>query len=112
LEYHFPTEQSDLDKASSLFEAISERGIMSGCIGVIDGWLLPIVTPSKIVGNVRAYFSGHYHRYGVNIQAAVDAQLCFVFMAIAAPGGQPDYNAYLKTMLRTLYLMHCQLDIF
>jgi hypothetical protein len=38
----------------------------------------------------------------MNIQAAVDAQLCFVFMALAAPGGQPDYNAYLKTMLRTL----------
>jgi hypothetical protein len=91
-----------LHESSNLFEAISERGIMSGCIGVIDGWLLPIVTPSKIVGNVCEYFSGHYHRFSVNIQAAVDAQLRFVFMAIAAPGGQPDYNAYLKTILRNL----------
>jgi hypothetical protein len=77
-------------------ESISCHGIMRGCIGVIDGWLCPIEVPaSSMVGNVQSYFSGHYQRYGFNIQAVTNHLGYFLFMAVAAPGGQGDINTLL-----------------
>jgi hypothetical protein len=56
------------------------------CIGVIDGWLCPIEVPaSSMVGNVQSYFSGHYQRYGFNIQAVTDHLGRFIFMAVVQP---------------------------
>jgi hypothetical protein len=71
-----------------------------GTIGVIDGWLCPIEVPtSTLVGNLRSYFSSHYQRYGFNIQAVTDHLCRFIFMALAAPGGQGDINALARTSL-------------
>ena len=58
-----------------------------------------IVPPRALVGNVRSYFSGHYQRYGVNVQAIVDHHCRFIYMAVAAPGSQPDINALNRTNL-------------
>jgi hypothetical protein len=100
LELNFPTTPKQLRDASAGFESISSQEIMSGCIGVIDGWLCPIeVPPSTVVGNVRSYFSGHYQRYGLNIQAVTDHLGRFIFMAVAAPGSQGDINALARTSL-------------
>jgi hypothetical protein len=44
-------------------------------------------------GNVSACFSGHYQRYGLNVQATCDHKCPFLYVAVAAPGGQPDINA-------------------
>ena len=42
-------------------------------MGVLDAYLLKIKTPLKDeTGIVKSYFSEHYHRYGVNVQAACD----------------------------------------
>jgi hypothetical protein len=55
LDLIFPTTTSQLQTASLGFESISHQGIMSGLVGVIDGWLCPIeVLPSSAVGNVFA----------------------------------------------------------
>jgi hypothetical protein len=100
LELIFPTTPEQLQDASQGMESISFHGIMSGCIGVIDGWLCPIeVPPSTLVGNVRSYFSGHYQRYGFNVQAVTDHFGRFIFMAVAAPGGQGDIKALARTSL-------------
>jgi hypothetical protein len=43
-----------------------------------------VQSPLTAAGNVRSYFSGHYQRYGFNIQAATDHAVSFIFMAVAA----------------------------
>ena len=68
MELIFPTTFEQLQHALLGMESISFNGIMTGCIGVIDGWLFPLEVPtSTLVGNVHSYFSGHYQRYGFNI---------------------------------------------
>jgi hypothetical protein len=66
-----PLKQPELRAVSDSFESISYQGIsMRGCIGVIYGWICAIVVPlSSAVGNMISYLSGHYQRYGVNVQA-------------------------------------------
>jgi hypothetical protein len=93
--FRLPTTDEELRHASAGFESISYGGIMRGCIGAMDGWLCAIqVPPSAAVGNVITYFSGHYQCYGVNVQAIVDHLGRFLYMAVAAPGSQPDVNAF------------------
>jgi hypothetical protein len=94
LGFSFPETLPELQEASDGFESISTHGVMRGCIGAIDGWLCPMIVPPRaLVGNVRSYFSGHYQRCGVNVQAVVDHHCRFIYMAVAAPGSQPDINA-------------------
>jgi len=89
-----------LRQAAAGFQSISTQGVINGCVGVIDGWLCPIITPARnVVGNVRTYYSGHYQWYGMNVQAVVDHACRFMFLAVAAPGSQPDVNAIANTSL-------------
>jgi hypothetical protein len=112
LEFRLPNTTAELEEASAGFEGISVHGIMRGCIGAIDGWLLPIqVPPATHVGNVKTYFSGHYQHHGFNIQAIVDHLGRFLFIAVAAPGSQPDVNAFNRTSLHAL-LMNLPLGYF
>jgi hypothetical protein len=91
------------DRLSSLhagFKNISYAGVMDGCVGVLDGYLMQISAPSQAqCGNVTAYFLGHYCSYGVNLQAMCDADCCFTFFSIAAPGKTKDNVATKKTSL-------------
>jgi hypothetical protein len=51
------------------------------------------------VGNVKAFFSGHYQTYGINVQAACDSNCKFVSVCIAALGGSNNITAFRKTPL-------------
>ena len=76
---------------------MSSHGAIKGCVACLDGYLLQIKVPAKAeTGNVKAYFSGHYQTYGINVQATCDHQCRFVY-ALAAPGGANDIAAYRKT---------------
>jgi hypothetical protein len=100
MELIFPTTPEQLEDASLGMESLSFDGIMSGCIGAIDGWLCPIEVPtSTLVGNIRSYFSGHCQCCGFNIQAVTDHLGRFIFMAVASPGGQGDTKALAETSL-------------
>lgn len=92
---------STLESISALrkgFQLISRDGVMQGCIGAIDGFLLKIIAPpAKQVGNVSSYYSGHYCTYGINVQAICDADCRFYFIALAAPGKTGDVKAISKT---------------
>ena len=67
---------------------------MSGCVGAIDDLLVQIIAPRRTeVGNVRAYYSGHYETFGLNCQAACDVGLKFVYFAVVAPGKTNDNAA-------------------
>jgi len=66
--------------------------------------LLNIKVPSKsATGNLKAYFSGHYQTYGINIQAACGHQCRFVYAALAAHRGSNDIAAYRKTQFSQMF---------
>jgi hypothetical protein len=82
------------------FRRISKDGVMNGCIGALDGYLMRITVLSFAeCGNVGAYFSGHYCTYGVNVQAMCNADCCFTFFCLAAPGKTDDSIAIRKTSI-------------
>ena len=66
---HFPRTSLEIERAALGFKSISLHGIMDGCVAAMDGILIKIRTPpTSQVGNVKAFFSGHYQAYGVNVQ--------------------------------------------
>jgi hypothetical protein len=92
-----------IDQLNSIrdgFKRISTDGVMNGCVGSLDGYLLRITAPSFAkCRNVTAYFSGHYCTYGINVQAMCDADCRFLFFALASPGKTNDIVALRKTSL-------------
>ena len=100
LSYSFPQGEEEIASAARKFEALSSNGAIKGCVACLDGYLLGIQVPSsKETGNVKAYFSGHYQAYGINVQAACDHKCRFVYVCVAAPGGVNDISAFRKTKL-------------
>jgi len=90
----------DLSSLHAAFRNISYCGVMDGCVGALDGYLMRITAPSNTeCGNVGAYFSGHYCTYGVNVQAMCDADCHYCFFCLAAPGKTNDYVTIKKTCL-------------
>jgi hypothetical protein len=84
----FPPNDDEISKLADDFKDISGTGgILNGCVGVLDGFLLQTCTPSVrgSNGNVKAYFSGHYQCYGINVQGICDSKCRFIFLASAAP---------------------------
>jgi DDE superfamily endonuclease len=100
LSYKLPTSDQELQQSADGFKQQSSNGVIDGCIGCLDGLLLRIQTPSaREVGNVKAFFSGHYRAYGVNVQAMCDSQCRFIYCCLAAPGGSNDIAAFRKSSL-------------
>ncbi len=88
LAYSFPTGDHEVQKAANDFKQCSTYGVIDGCVACLDGLLIRIQTPlSQETSNVKSYFSLHYQAYGLNIQAVCGTRCCFVYAAIAAPGG-------------------------
>ena len=57
-----------MEWAAQDFPSISSHGVMEGCVAVMDGILIrTIVLARTEVGNVGAFFSGHYQHYGLNV---------------------------------------------
>jgi len=97
LAYKFPETAQELNEPTQGFAALSSHGAIKGCVACLDGYLLQIKVPAKAeTGNVKAYFSGHYQTYGINIQATCDHQCRFVYAALTAPGGANDIAAHRK----------------
>ena len=69
----FPSLEDECRGAARRFEEISFGEAIDNCVCVFDGYLLHTEQPrKKMVGNQRQYYSGHYCKFGVNIQAACD----------------------------------------
>ena len=100
LSIDLPTKKEDLLRLQAGFKDISTDGVIMGCVGAINGFLLLIKTPSQNESaNVRSYFSGHYQAMGLNVQAMCDSKCRFTYVGIKAPGRSSDVNAYRKTAL-------------
>ena len=91
LKIDFPSTDEQCREAAAKFEELSHSGVIKNCVGAVDGYLLVITTPRKAEAkNVRSYFSGHYQRNGVNIQASCDADCRFTFVGVGGPGVTKD----------------------
>jgi DDE superfamily endonuclease len=98
--------------AAANFASISRGQAIVNCVGAIDGFLLEIMAPpADVVGNVRMYYSGHYKRYGVNIQACCDYLSRFTYIALAGPGVMNDNQAIheidLSKLIKALPFGYC-----
>ena len=66
--------------------------VFHGVLGAIDGWLCTTEKPSD-VPNPSNYYSGHYQRFGFNVQALCDANLRFIYSSVInTPGFQMNYT--------------------
>ena len=91
LQLKFPQTQIECQEAAMGFRSISHDEAIDNCVAAIDGYLLHTEQPAKrIVGNQRQYYSGHYKKFGINIQAACDHQSVFTYFALAGPGASND----------------------
>ena len=98
--YKFQETEQELNEAAQGFAALSSLGVIKGCVASLDGFLLQIKVPAKDeTGDVKAYFSGHYQTYGINVQAACDHKCRLVYDALAAPGDANDIAAFIKTQI-------------
>ena len=48
------------------------------------------------VENPTDYHSGHYQRFGINVQAMCDVNLRFTYLSVCASGGTGDARAFRK----------------
>ena len=69
------------------------RVFFYGCLSAIDGWLCTTEKPSDVLNPIE-FCSGHYQRYGLNVQAMCDANLRFSYISVAASGGTNDSRAF------------------
>ena len=89
-----PKTKEEKEKCASDWSNISGSfGITHGHLAPIDGWLCTTEMPSD-VPNQLDYRSGHYQRYGLNIQAMCDANLRIIYFAVAGPGKMNDARAF------------------
>ena len=93
LEIRLPSTESELRECADAWDSVSGAfGIYYGVVGAIDGWLCCIQKPS--VQNATDYFSGHYQRFGLNVQAMCDANLHFTYFGVIGPGRTNDSRAF------------------
>ena len=68
-------------------------GIMYGHLAPIDGWLCTTQKPNDMP-NPSEFRSGHYQRFGLNVQAICDPNLRFIYTSVAGPRKMNDAQAY------------------
>jgi hypothetical protein len=94
LSLKLPASQEALKACANGFECKSTaEGVFFGFVGAIDGWLCCINKPLD-VSNPLDYFSGHYRRFGLNVQAMVDSNFRFKYVKVAGPGRRNDAKCF------------------
>jgi len=81
--------------------AVGSGGILAGCIGALDGWLVKILKPNKDkdgVDNVGGYWSRKGF-FAVNVQVIVDKKKMVLFRSIKCRGAEHDSTAFKASSL-------------
>ena len=73
----------------------SSRGVINGCIGALDGWLVKIKKPSRRDGieNAQSFYSRKGY-YAINTQVIVDRNKRVLFRSIMSRGAEHDSTAF------------------
>ena len=94
LRISLPTNLDELHNLAVRWDQKSTApGLLFGHVAALDGWF-PITSMPWDVINQDDYFSGHYQRYGLNVQAMCDPDLLFLYFATVAPGKTNDIRAF------------------
>lgn len=111
LEIKIPQTPEEFKQAADDWNALSgSSDVYYEVVGAIDGWLCFTNKPNKDeVDNEADYFSGHYHRFGINIQAVCDANLRFIYYGVAAPGRTHDVRGFnrCESLVTWMSISHC-----
>ena len=73
----------------------SSNGVINGCIGALDGWLVKIKQPSSRDGvpNPQSFYSRNGY-YAINVQVIVDKNKRVLFRSIMSRGAEHDSTAF------------------
>ena len=87
----------------------ASNGVINGCIGAIDGWIVKINRPKTSDGVVNP--SSYYSRkgfFGVNVQAIVDRKKRILYRNIMHRGAEHDSTAFKNSKFYKWLLEHCE----
>ena len=103
-----PNDITAMESLSDGFKSLSTSiGLFTGTVGAIDGWLCFTTSPiDRWITNKRSYYSGHYCRFGLNVQAVCDSRRRFLYFCVAAPGGTNDARAVRRCLAFQEWLHH------
>ena len=75
-------------------------GLLNGCIGAIDGWIVRIKKPSKLdnVSNPGSFYS-RKGCFGLNLVCIVDKQKKVLYRVIGSRGAEHDSTAFKNTSM-------------
>ncbi len=78
----------------------SSLGVMNGCIGALDGWVVKIKKPTRSdgVNNPKSFYSRKGY-FAVNVQAIVDKKKRVLFRSITSRGAEHDSTAFKNSKL-------------
>lgn len=89
---------SDIDRMEKVAFEFSRgsNGVINGCIGAIDGWIVKIIKPSKTRDGVKnpASFFSRKGFFGINVQAIVDKKKRILYRQILSRGAEHDSTAF------------------
>jgi len=80
---------------------VGSNGLMAGCIGALDGWIVKIKRPTKTkdrVLNPPSFFSRKGY-FAVNVQVIVDKKKRILFRDISSRGAEHDSTAFKNSPL-------------
>ena len=93
----------DMSKVSKGF-AVRSNGVLKGCIGAIDGWLVKIVRPCSwwdgLINPVPFYSRKGY--YALNVQCIVDDRKKVLWAMYNNKGASHDSTCFKKSHLYTI----------
>jgi hypothetical protein len=96
----------DDDRLRTTAQAFAEKsgGVLGGCIGALDGWLVKIKCPSLYFDGVRNPGSYYCRKgyYALNCQAIVDKNKRIIWASIGNVGCTHDSACFKKTALYTM----------
>ena len=78
----------------------ASNGVINGCIGALDGWVVKIKKPSRRDGviNSQSFYSRKGY-FAVNVQAIVDRRKRILFRSIRSRGAEHDSTAFRNSTL-------------
>eukprot|EP00918_Siedleckia_nematoides_P067898 GHVU01147741.1.p1 GENE.GHVU01147741.1~~GHVU01147741.1.p1 ORF type:complete len:304 (-),score=20.22 GHVU01147741.1:1132-2043(-) len=103
LAVRFPDTREEREFMARGFKNSTHTGLFARCIGCIDGMLCPIRVPGmREVNRVSSFYSGHYQRFGINLQACCDFNAKVTAFTVNCAGGTNDSLAFAKWGLTRL----------
>lgn len=95
----YVNDEKRLEEVALVFMRKS-NGVIAGCIGAIDGWLVKIIRPSYKDGvKYPGTFFSRKGFYALNVVAIVDRDKRILYRVIKARGAEHDSTAFKNTKL-------------